>query len=197
MRRRSIIVQQLNTEGDARVKTGCEQPSSERRIRNYGCSVERGSERPIRMKIPFGRRDTPQHPNMTVSDINQIGERTARSLDDAGAASRSRQFDLDRIVVSELVKCVHETLCHHGEHRERRRGAASRASNPSARRRRRLADAAVLRAGRLQPASRRASVLRRSGVPPQAAPKTSLQPGTAAAADHGDHSPPARRHGWC
>ena len=57
------------------------------------------------MKIPFGRRDAPQHPNTTVSGINQIGERTARGLDDAGAASRSRQFDLDRIIISERVEC--------------------------------------------------------------------------------------------
>src|ERR1019366_9685362 len=98
MARRSMVAQHLDPEGHAWIEARGEQSGGEHRVRDPGRGIERGHERPVRMKIPLGWRDAAQHPHAAVGGLDDIGEWTARRLDDAGAASRASKFGPDRVI---------------------------------------------------------------------------------------------------
>src|SRR5664279_5546504 len=94
IRRRSMVGRRLDPELHAGIEAGGEQSGGEHRVRDSGRGIERGHERSVRMKIPLGWRDAAQHPHAAIGGLDDIGEGTARRLDDAGAASQSSSICL-------------------------------------------------------------------------------------------------------
>ena len=80
---------------------------------DFGCARERCHERPRGMKIPFGRRHAAQRLRATACGLDVVCQRAARRFDDAGAASRTLQIDLGRIVIHQPVEPAAKTLGHH------------------------------------------------------------------------------------